>query len=444
MGLFGGSALILVGFVYWATIGQLERQIDARILSEVQALAERYPLEGIPGLGRTIQRRLEQRTEEPMLYLLAPPDGLPIAGNLPGWPEGRFDGQGWFDFSFTDARGREIPARGQIFALGDGMQILVARALGDLQASRDLVNKAYVWSMVLGLGLAGLGGTLISVSVTRRIDAINRTSREIMTGSLKERVPLRGVHDEFDQLAENLNAMLDRIDSLIEGVRAVADNIAHDLRTPLTRLRSRLEGMVERADLDEGVRLELAAALQDADHLLTTFRALLRIARIESGSHDRVWSDVDLTALVADAWELYHAVGEEKEVRVRLQSAPARVTGDRDLIFQAISNLLDNAVKYSPAGGEVMVSLESAADHVDVVVTDRGPGIPAGERDRVLDRFYRASTAIGIPGSGLGLSLVQAIARHHGGQVLLGDNGPGLRACLRLPVRPPVAVAGGR
>lgn len=445
MGIFGGSALIMVGFVYWATVGQLERQIDANIRADIAGLVDQYREYGASDLARLVRLRLEQRGGEPMLYLLGIPGDRPMAGNLRDWPQGRITVDGWLEFSFRDERGRPAPARGYVLPLEGGLYLLVGRALTDLQASRNLINKAYIWSLLLGLGLAALGGTLMSLSVTRRIDAINRTSREIMTGRLKHRMPVRGVNDEFDQLADNLNAMLDRMDTLIDGVRSVADNIAHDLRTPLTRLRGRLESLSSRTDVGEDIRHELAACQHEADHLLATFRALLRIARIESGSHDRVWSEVDLGTLLTDAWEMYDALGEEKGVKLRYTPTTARVHGDRDLIFQAVSNLLDNAVKYSPAGAGVELVVEDRPDHVDIVVDDHGRGIPADEMDKVLGRFYRASTATDVSGSGLGLSLVNAIAAHHDGQILLGDNAPGLSVRLRLPKNASgTAVAAGR
>jgi signal transduction histidine kinase len=198
-------------------------------------------------------------------------------------------------------------------------------------------------------------------------------------------------------------------------------------------LRGRLENLTARPGLDEELRGELTSAMTEADHLLATFRALLRIARIESGTHDREWADVDLHPLLEDAWELYQAVGEDKDIAVHLGPVTGRLRGDRDLLFQALCNLLDNAIKYSQPGSEVALEAAATDDTVNISVADRGPGVPPAERDKVVDRFYRSASVTGVPGSGLGLSLVNAIARHHGGQLVLTDNAPGLRATLHLP-----------
>jgi signal transduction histidine kinase len=434
MGIFGSSALILIGYIYWATNGYLEQQTNATLRAEIQGLTERFSQGGVEGLDAVIRERVARDPEGGTLYLLTDPALRPIAGNLPAWPPGEVDAEGWFTFARVDSGGRRTPYRGLVLEVSDGKRLLVAGSLAGLEATRTLINRVYGLTLGIGLLLALLGGIVMSSSVTRRVDAINRASREIMAGRLHRRMPVRGINDEFDQLAENLNAMLDRIDSLIEGVRSVSDNIAHDLRTPLTRLRGRLEGLVGLPGISEDTRHELGAAIADADQLLSTFRALLRIARIEAGTHEREWVDIDLATLLGDAWELYQAVGEEKDIAVRLGPVEGHLRGDRDLVFQAVSNLLDNAIKYSPAGSEVLIEVLNAPNVVTIAVSDHGAGIPPAEREKVLGRFYRAEGAQELaPGSGLGLSLVNAIARHHGGEVLLEENAPGLRVSLRLP-----------
>jgi signal transduction histidine kinase len=433
MGIFGSSALILIGYIYWQTNGYLEQQTNATISAEIRGLTEQFRQSGGPGVEAVIRDRIARDPSRSTLYLLVSADRRPVLGNLAAWPAGKLDADGWYRFTQVDQQGRQLPFQGQILQTGAGHRLLVAKEQSNLAATRQLINRVYVLTLAIGLLLALFGGIVLSSSVTRRVDAINRTSREIMAGRLQRRMPVRGINDEFDQLADNLNAMLDRIDSLIDSVRAVTDNIAHDLRTPLTRLRGRLENLALQPQISETVRSELNATITDADHLLTTFRALLRIARIESGTHDEAWSDIDLGALLHDAWELYQAVGEEKDITVHLGTATGHMRGDRDLLFQAVANLLDNAIKYSPAGSEVRLELRDEGGRLTIMVSDQGPGVPAAERGKVLDRFYRTATVTGIPGSGLGLSLVNAIARHHGGQLILEDNAPGLRVLLELP-----------
>jgi len=433
MGIFGASALVLIGVVWWATVGYLEQETNALLNDETQGLLGEFGERGLPGLARVIQQRVTSNAGSPALYLLIDRNGTPIAGNLRGWPTQGPDSEGWYSLVSVNQSGKLIPIRGKASELRDGMRLLVATDLSRLDATRTLINNTFLWALGVGLVLALAGGLLMSYSVMRRIEAINRASREIMTGRLQRRMPVRGINDEFDQLSENLNTMLDRIDALIEGVKSVADNIAHDLRTPLTRLRGRLENLSAKPELTEELRDGLASALTEADHLLATFGALLRIARIESGTHDREWVDIALRPLLHDAWELYQAVGEEKDITVTLGKVSGRLRGDRDLLFQALCNLLDNAIKYSPPGSEVTLGVTETDDTTSITIADEGPGIPEAERGRVLDRFYRSASVVTIPGSGLGLSLVSAIASYHGGRLVLEDNAPGLRVTLRLP-----------
>jgi signal transduction histidine kinase len=443
MGIFGASALVLIGVVWWATVGYLEEQTNALLDDEIQGLLGEFGERGLPGLARVIQQRVTSNAGSPAMYLLIDRNGKPIAGNFRGWPAQSPDSEGWYNLVSVNQNGRMVPIRGKAAELRDGMRLLVASDLSRLGATRSLINNTFLWALGGGLVLALAGGFLMSYSVMRRIEGINRASREIMTGRLQRRMPVRGINDEFDQLSENLNAMLDRIDALIEGVKSVADNIAHDLRTPLTRLRGRLENLTAKPELTDELRDGLGSALTEADHLLATFGALLRIARIESGTHDREWVDIALRPLLHDAWELYQAVGEEKDITVTLGEGGGHVRGDRDLLFQALCNLLDNAIKYSPPGSEVALQVSESADATSITVADQGPGIPEAEREKVLNRFYRSASVMAIPGSGLGLALVSAIAGYHGGQLVLEDNAPGLRVTLRLPAAPATGVTPG-
>jgi signal transduction histidine kinase len=271
----------------------------------------------------------------------------------------------------------------------------------------------------------------------RRIEAINDTSREIVEGDLTRRFPTSGAGDDFAKLVSNLNGMLDRITGLMETVRQVSDNIAHDLRTPLTRLRSQLEiARVQQEQSDPEARAAVERAIGEADGLLDTFPALLRIARIEAEQRREGFAEIELAPLLNDVMELYEPVATERgqTIASRLTDAEA-VDGDRNLLFQAVANLLDNAIKYTPAGGRITLGLTTAGEGVEISVADTGPGIPADQRERVFDRFHRLERSRSTPGSGLGLSLVRAVARLHGGVVRLTDNQPGVRVSLLLPRR---------
>jgi len=443
MALFAGSVLLLLGFIYWSTVAFMANQTDATIEAEIVGLAEQYRERGLNGLVGTIKERIERDPDSSSVYLFASPGYKPLAGNLSAWPDTSLTDGGWLNFKFEDTRagGRLFHARARPFLLDGGLHLLVGRDTRELKATQQLIVRALLWGTAITLALALAGGITMSRSMLRRIEQINQTSHEIMAGDLSRRVPTGGTADDFDQLAGNLNAMLDEIERLMAGIRHVSDNVAHDLRTPLTRLRSRLEQL--RSDMQGGgASLEqVDRSISDTDQLLATFAALLRIARIEAGGHRPRQVPVNLAELGVDAAELYEALAEEKQVRIeRRITAKPTVTGDRDLLFQAVANLMDNAVKYTPAGGMLCLELEQAGHVVKVTVADNGPGIPAIERDKVVQRFYRLEPGRNTPGSGLGLSLVDVVADIHQARLILEDNAPGLRATLRFDIQTVVSL----
>jgi signal transduction histidine kinase len=443
MVLFAGSVLVLLGFIYWSTVTYMAEQTDATIRAEITGLAEQYRERGLNGLEKTISERVARDPEGSSVYLFASPNRQPLAGNLSAWPDVLPAADGWLEFEFKDPRagGRMFQARARAFVLRDGLHLLVGRDTRELKATQRLITRALLWGVAITLALALLGGVVMSRGMLRSIELINQTSRNIMTGDLSQRIPIRGSGDELDQLAGNLNNMIDEIERLMDGIRHVSDNIAHDLRTPLTRLRNHLEQLL--VDLDDAspFRGQVEHGITEADQLLATFAALLRIARIEAGGHTAKFKPVDLVALVGDAAELYEALAEEKQLRfsTRVEESIS-LDADRDLLFQALINLLDNAIKYTPAGGEVSLELKRVGKTTDIVVTDTGSGIAEAERDKVGQRFYRLESSRSTPGSGLGLSLVKAVARLHRATLLLEDNAPGLKVTLRLPIgpKPPV------
>lgn len=437
MVLFAGSVLILLGFIYWSTVTYMSEQTDATIRAEIIGLSEQYRQRGLNGLEKTISERVERDPEGSSVYLFASPNRLPLAGNLSAWPDATPAVDGWLDFEFKDPRagGRMFQARARVFVLQDGLHLLVGRDTRELKATQLLITRALLWGVAITLVLALLGGVIMSRGMLRRIELFNNTSRNIMAGDLSQRIPIRGSGDELDQLAGNLNSMIDEIERLMDGIRHVSDNIAHDLRTPLTRLRNRLEQL--QIDLEDGspYREQVEQGIDDADQLLATFAALLRIARIEAGGHTAKFKTVDMVSLVHDAAELYEALADEKGVRFSIQvDANVALNGDRDLLFQALINLLDNAVKYTPEGGEVSLQLKRIGETADISVSDTGIGIAEVERDKVGQRFYRLESSRNTPGSGLGLSLVKAVVKLHRAELLFEDNAPGLKATLRLPI----------
>jgi hypothetical protein len=284
------------------------------------------------------------------------------------------------------------------------------------------------------LALAIAGGYFMSRNLLARLDSINRKSHEIMAGDLSQRLPLTRAGDEFDTLAANLNRMLDRTERLMKGMREVTDSVAHDLRTPLNRLRNRLEGALGDLDTESREWSEIEAAVAETDRLIGTFNAILMIAEAEAGIVREAMAPVQLPVLVAGVVELYEPLAEEKGIALELApSGAATIRGNKSLITQALANLLDNAIKYTPADGQVRVAVEDTPSGVALIVADNGPGIPDADRTRVIERFVRLEASRNSPGTGLGLSLVAAVARMHDARLELADNNPGLRATLLFP-----------
>jgi signal transduction histidine kinase len=430
--LFGGSVAVLLGFLYWATVGVLSEQVDETIQADIKGLAEQYERRGTPGIAAIIAERVRKDPGGRTVYLLTDPLRRPLVGNLSGWPTVSPDKDGWITFELVDRDtpdGKPHPARARRFVLQGGLNLLVGREVRELRRTQRMIVNAMVWGIGITMALAFAGGIAMSRSTARRIEAINQTSRDIMSGDLDRRIPAGGTGDEFDQLAGNLNNMLDRIQGLMEGLRHVSDNIAHDLRTPLTRLRGRLEDLDDQALGGEERTRRIDAAVAEADGLLAMFNALLRITQIEAGGRRENFAAVDLSEVVRDVAELYEPVAQAKNLVFTSRSdGKGAVTGDRDLLFQAVANLTDNAIKYTPDGGSV--TLQSSGK--SVTVADTGLGVPDTAREDVFRRFHRLEASRNAPGSGLGLSLVKAVAQLHGGNIRLEDNHPGLKAVLTI------------
>jgi signal transduction histidine kinase len=437
MALFGLSVLLLLGFIYWSTAGYMVRQTEATIEAEITGLAERYDLSGFPGLSDVLGERLTRSGVNDSLYLLTDQQFKPILGNLEKWPDGQTSEQGWLSF-YVDSKGSrptgQHKALARIFPLQGDFHLLVGRDIHSLEEVQKLISEALFWGLIITLVLALIGGFMMSRTMVHKIEVINDTCHRIMDGDLTQRIPRSGGDDDFDKLVGTLNQMLDQIEVLMQGVKQVTNNIAHDLRTPLSRLRRRLDMLRGRDLTFESDDELLEQAISEADGLLQTFKALLRISEVESGSRLVGFKDVDITSLLEDLIDFYGPVAEEKGQTIDAAKQQLRaLRGDRDLLFQAFANILDNAIKYTPTGGHIKLISEDQPNLLQVSIIDTGMGIPAADREKVLERFYRLEVSRSSPGNGLGLSLVDAIVKLHHGHITFSDNLPGLNVTISLP-----------
>jgi signal transduction histidine kinase len=425
--LFVASAGVLFATVYYTATAAMQNDMAAVLRTEAYQLAEVHSRLGLSGLAQQIARRMNFRTRGPIFYLLQAPNRRVVVGNLPGMPpvEGVVDFVPKTEDPEPDIQPSKLTGYGLI--LPDGSFLLVAQDANRLAEMQHAIIRAFVWAGGLTLLLAIAGGVLIGSSFLRRIDTITRTSRAIMEGDLSARIPVRGTHDEIDQLVSSLNAMLERIQQLMDGLRQVSSDIAHDLRTPLGRLRQQLEDARERAKTTADYEAATEAAIAEADELLDTFSALLRIAQVEAGAQKRGFADLDLSELVKSVAEVYQPAAEDSEHRLSYKVDDGiHLSGDRQLLAQMISNLVENALRHTPPGSMVSLALRKTGPGFEIEVADNGPGIPQAEHDKVFDRFYRLDRSRSTAGSGLGLALVKAIAGLHGLTIRLENRKPGL------------------
>jgi signal transduction histidine kinase len=437
--LFALSVGALLFFTYWNTRRTLDAQTDQIIEAEITGLNEQYQRLGVRGLDESVMNR--SLHPDHALYILADGAHRVLAGNLDSWPSITANPSVFVEFDYeirVNGVAETRRARGQYFILqtpGGDFYLLVAEDVHDRDLTQRMFTTTLPWTVGLILLLGLLGGGLMSRNMLRRLDSINRTSGEIIAGNLTRRVAVSGAHDEFDVLAINLNRMLDRIERLMKGLREVTDSVAHDLRTPLNRLRQRLEQSQARLAAAGSDTSEIERAIAETDSLIATFNALLLIAETDAGTARGAMSPLDLASIAADVSELYEPLAEERNVTLTLIKpfGDTMIEGNRSLISQALANLVDNAIKYTPPGGKVTIRSSLGFQEVDLCVADSGPGIPANERSRVTERFVRLEASRHSPGTGLGLSLVAAVAHFHNAELLLEDNAPGLKATLRFP-----------
>ncbi len=435
------SVAAILGYVYWNTAVLLERQIDSSIEAEIVTFASEYQQTGLPGLLETLDQRSE--VESDRIYLFTNPLGRRLAGNLSALPVAATKTSGWIDFSYAveTAQGLEHrAARAYYSTLEGGYRVVIGRDVDELRQFGAIIRNSLLWAVAITIVLGLSGGLLTSRNFLRRIDQITGTSRTIMAGDLSERMPVSGTGDELDRLASNLNAMLDQIERLMAGMQEISTNVAHDLRTPLSRLKARAEDAL-RAGSNADHRQALELVLDETDRLLATFNALLAIARAEAGNAGDKLQPVEAGGVVREVAELYEPSVEDAGGRLALSADGEHwVLADRELLAQALANLIDNALKYgadATTGPDIEISVTTAGSDVAIEVADRGPGIPEPEREHVKERFVRLEPSRTKPGSGLGLSLVSGIMKLHRGRLELTDNAPGLKASLVLPCAEP-------
>ena len=436
-GVFSFSVLVLLGFIYWSTVSVIERQTAETIEAEIRGLAEQYRQQGVGRLVQVIGERSGDKGDRNNVYLLTDSGLKRLAGNVRNWPAGANASGQWVSLGLQRRENdrivpHEIQAR--TFTLPGGHRLLVGRDMYEKTKFRKTVVETLAWSLAATVVLGLIGGLFVSRRMLRRVDQVSHTAQGIMQGDLSRRMQKSGSDDEFDRLAESLNAMLDQIERLMTGMRWATESIAHDLRSPLTRLRTRIELALRDSPAESQDRAALADALAQTDAALALFDSLLKIATAEAGVAPTELTCLDLASLARDAAELYEPVAEDKGLALHIQvPAQAPVRGQAQLLAQAVANLLDNAVKNTPSGGQISVSMENDGRNVTLTVADTGPGIPEADRERVLERFVRLEPSRQGPGTGLGLSLVAAVAKLHGATLRLEDNSPGLLVSLRLP-----------
>jgi signal transduction histidine kinase len=431
IGTFGVIVSAIFSYVYLSTSAYVRSRSDRAIMTEYSSLQGAYERSGREGLLALIQQRIADRSFADNVYLLVDPSSAVLGGNLRAWPPTVTAARGWAEFRAGEplpgATGRPL-WRAMLETFPDGDRLLVGRDISELDSFSDQIKTAVISGVALIFVIAGVASILITRRTVGRIEQINATSRAIMLSGLDKRIPLRGTHDEWDLVAENLNLMLDRIETLMGEIKQVSDNVAHDLRTPLTRMRGRLEKAYHGRRMAEDDQSLIGDTIADLDAVLRIFSSIMRIAQIETQARKGGFRTVNLVEIAGEVVELYDAAAEPDGTCLSVVGDhEVLVTGDRDLIFDAIANLVDNAIKHGRAGGQVVVANEHVDGKPVISIADDGPGIPADEYEHVFKRFYRLEQSRYTTGNGLGLSLVAAVARLHGARIEMLDNAPGLK-----------------
>ncbi len=446
--LFALFAASLLGYFAWNTRRLITEQITTTVNAEISEVTDIYNRRGL----RLLVFAVESRALRPgaNLYLVTTPTGQAIAGNVGSLMPGVMATTGWTETAYRRDEQDTATHRAlvNVTQLDGGFRLLIGRDLEERRRLFGIVAHAAQWSLLVVVVLGIGGGIFVARRVLQRIDAMTGTTQRIMAGDLSGRLPVGRSGDELDRLAENLNAMLERIEALMVGLKEVSDNIAHDLKTPLTRLRNRAEEALAKSGCEADYRAALERTIEESDGLIRTFNALLMIARAESGQARGNMDDFDAADVASGIHELYEPLAEDDGMTLRLKTATAPLHGNRELISQALANLVENAIKYGkpaaaqPQGSvvsldskQILIEARREGDHVLLSVTDHGPGIPEADRKHAVERFVRLDTSRSQPGSGLGLSLASAVATLHGGELRLSDARPGLVVTLAIPAR---------
>ncbi len=429
-----GSIAAILGFVYFSTVEVIENEVAEVVEAEIRSLEDEYRAGGLARLRTALSRRVEVADGD-AIYLLSAPNNQRIVGNLSQWPDIRTDGEWTLLSLYRTDTASTVLVGARAYTLGLGAKLLVGR---DMRARRDFqetLTEAMIWALIIVVILALIGGVIFSRLVLRRLKSIDTTARSIMDGDISQRIPLTAKHDEFDQLAMTLNEMLGKVEDLIEELKIATESMAHDLRSPLTRLRSHLEQSQNKLNNDPSAGAAIEQAIVETDRILKDLNSLLNIARLETGLSETQMKNVDLSALLTDVYELYSPLAEENGMGLAL-SIPQDdiiIKANAQLIAQAISNLIENSIKYAGEGAKINISAEKTGGSITVNISDNGPGISKENRDKAIQRFIRLSPERKSTGMGLGLYLVSIIVKIHKFELKLDDNAPGLSTKIIIP-----------
>jgi signal transduction histidine kinase len=439
MTLFGMSIIALLMFIYFTTLKEVRNQIENTITVQISELTTSLKKRGIKRAVADIRELIEQDTENMSLYLLIDKQGEIIAGNMEAWPEDMNEQEKWNNFNLEQSGQEddiEVLARTHVFA--NNYKLLVGYKLKHLYKIRTVIIKVLLVSLGLSFIIAALCSTLIMRIISRRLSTVNQACTRVIHGNIKDRVHRSGSDDAFDHLAENFNSMLSWINDLIDGIRDVSNNIAHDLRSPLNRLRNRLENILIHQPDQEQTLHQIQSAIAEIDSLMATFNALLKISQAEAGAGIEQFSLLNLSELTSDVIDFYTPLAEEKEIELSSYiDDDIFINGEKHLISQAFANIIDNAIKYTPAAGTVLIHLSLIHGHAEFSVSDNGTGIPPAYYARVKERFFRLDNSRTTPGNGLGLSLVNAVIKLHQSEIIFSENKPsGLIVTIRIPLPP--------